>query len=161
MRESAAAVVAAAAATGLVHVLVHVRPSFLISMDIYASHRAGRIDVCQYEAMRKVIATLSDCCSPISGTALSADEAARTAGLFKLLADPTRLRLVSLIAASEDGTACVCDLPDALGVSQPTVSHHLKALHQGGLVTREQRGKWAYYAIERDAMQALGQVLAT
>jgi ArsR family transcriptional regulator len=111
--------------------------------------------------MRKTIATISGCCSPISGTALSAEEAARTAALFKLLSDPTRLRLVSLIAAAEGGEVCVCDLPEALGVSQPTVSHHLKALHGGGLVTREQRGKWAYYAIDTPALGALGEVLST
>jgi ArsR family transcriptional regulator len=111
--------------------------------------------------MKNVIATIADCCSPVSGRALSADEAEKTASLFKLLSDPTRLRLVSMIAAAADGEVCVCNLPDTLGVSQPTVSHHLKALHGGGLVTREQRGKWAYYSIDRDALGALGQVLAT
>ena len=110
--------------------------------------------------MKSVIATIADCCSPVSGKVLSPKQAVSTAALFKLLADPTRLRLVSLIAAAPEGEVCVCNLPDALGVSQPTVSHHLKALHVGGLVTREQRGKWAYYRIDRDALGSLGQVLA-
>lgn len=109
--------------------------------------------------MRRTIATITGCCSPVSGTALSASEATRTAAQFKLLSDPTRLRLVSLIAAAEGGEVCVCDLPAALGVSQPTVSHHLKALHGGGLVSREQRGRWAYYSIDKPALAALGGVL--
>src|SRR5688572_29437386 len=123
-------------------------------MVVDESQLAGHIDVCQYEAMRTVIATIADCCSPVSGTALSAQQAEATAALFKLLADPTRLRLVSLVAAAPDGEVCVCNLPEALGVSQPTVSHHLKALHTGGLVTREQRGRWAYYRIDRAALDA-------
>jgi ArsR family transcriptional regulator len=110
--------------------------------------------------MERMIATIADCCSPVSGRALSDTQAESTAALFKLLSDPTRLRLVSLLAASKEGEVCVCDLPDALGVSQPTVSHHLKALHTGGLVTREQRGRWAYYRLDRDALDSLGKVLA-
>lgn len=110
--------------------------------------------------MRNVIATITGGCSPISGTALTAEEATQTAALFKLLSDPTRLRLVSLIAAADGGEVCVCDLPTALGVSQPTVSHHLKALLGGGLVKREQRGKWAWYTIDKPALSALGEVLA-
>jgi ArsR family transcriptional regulator len=110
--------------------------------------------------MKRVIASISDCCSPVSEGVLSPSQAESTAALFKLLADPTRLRLVSLIAAASSGEVCVCNLPDELGVSQPTVSHHLNALHAAGLVTREQRGRWAYYSIDRAALGALGQVLA-
>jgi ArsR family transcriptional regulator len=91
---------------------------------------------------------------------MTVEQATSTARRFHLLADPTRLRLVSLLAAAPDGEACVCALPDALGVGQPTVSHHLKALHAGGLVAREQRGRWAYYRIDREALGALGEVLA-
>lgn len=80
--------------------------------------------------------------------------------MFRLLADPTRLRLLSLVSNAPGGESCVCDLPDALGVSQPTVSHHLKALHEGGLLAREQRGRWAWYSVRHDAIRELGQVLA-
>jgi ArsR family transcriptional regulator len=122
--------------------------------------RAKRIDVCQYEGMVKHLQTIASCCPPVGSDALSAEDAVATAGRFKLLADPTRLRLLSLVATAPTGEACVCDLPEALGVSQPTVSHHLKALHEGGLLTREQRGKWAWYRVDRAALRELGAVLA-
>jgi ArsR family transcriptional regulator len=85
------------------------------------------------------------CCPPISGPPLGAEEAADLARVLKALADPARLRLLSVIQASEGGEACQCDLTDPIGLSQPTVSHHLKVLHDAGLVTREKRGVWAYY----------------
>lgn len=129
-------------------------------MVVYVLHVAERIDACQYVGVAKIIQTISACCSPVSGEALSERDAAATAAVFKLLADPTRLRLLSLVAASEGGECCVCDLPDALGVSQPTVSHHLKALHEGGLLAREQRGRWAWYRVEREALHQLGAVLS-
>jgi ArsR family transcriptional regulator len=107
----------------------------------------------------KTIQTLTGCCSPIADEPLSMEQAEDLAASFKLLGDPTRVRLLSLLAAAE-GSLCVCDLPDALGVKQPTVSHHLKALHEGGLVTREQRGKWAFYALDRDTLNSLSAMLA-
>jgi ArsR family transcriptional regulator len=120
---------------------------------------ARRIDACQYEGMR-TIQTITGCCAPIAGEPLSMEQAEQVAASFKLLGDPTRVRLLSLLAAA-DGPVCVCDLPEALGVKQPTVSHHLKALHEAGLVTRDQRGKWAFYALDRSALTSLAGMLAT
>ena len=85
------------------------------------------------------------CCAPLAKEPLSAEVAGRIAPLLKALADPVRLRLLSMVASHGDGEACVCDLNDAFDLSQPTVSHHLKVLHDAGLVTREKRGSWAYY----------------
>jgi ArsR family transcriptional regulator len=92
-------------------------------------------------------ATSTACCSPATGTAMSAEDADRTARTLKALADPARLRLLSIIAAHDGGEACVCDLTEPLGLSQPTVSHHLKVLTDAGFVTREKRGVWAYYTV--------------
>ncbi|WP_022879106.1 metalloregulator ArsR/SmtB family transcription factor, partial [Microbacterium sp. B19] len=82
------------------------------------------------------------CCSTIPGSALTAEEADPIARTFKALGDPARVRLLSLIAAAEGGEACICDLTEPVGLSQPTVSHHMKLLVDAGLATREQRGKW-------------------
>ena len=95
------------------------------------------------------------CCTPLTGSVIDAATAQKLAGAFKALADPTRVRLLSLIAAHEGGEACVCDLTDPVGLSQPTVSHHLKQLVDAGLVIREQRGKWAYYRLVQSALDAL------
>jgi ArsR family transcriptional regulator len=100
------------------------------------------------------------CCPPRVRPALSAEDAARLAGLLKAVADPTRLRLLSLIAAHANGEACVCNLTEPVGLSQPTVSHHLKILVEAGLLDREKRGVWAYYRVVPDRLQALGQALA-
>ena len=88
-------------------------------------------------------------------------QAADLARLLKALADPTRLRLVSMVAAHEGGEACVCDLTEPLGLTQPTVSHHLKILVDAGIFTRDKRGVWAYYALIPSAMDALSAVLST
>jgi ArsR family transcriptional regulator len=85
------------------------------------------------------------CCAPITGAAMAASEATELAAVLKAVADPARLRLLSLIQAHEGGEACVCDLTGPVGLSQPTVSHHLKVLFDAGLVSREKRGAWAYY----------------
>ena len=98
------------------------------------------------------------CCAPLSASTLSLDEAEATAGLFKALADPGRVRIVNLLAQAEDHTVCVCDLTAPLGLSQPTVSHHMKKLLDAGLVEREQRGKWAYFTLNRDAVERLSAV---
>lgn len=87
------------------------------------------------------------CCEPVTGGVLSPAAAERTASVFRALGDPTRVRLVSLIAAASGQEACACDLVEPIGLSQPTVSHHLRILVEAGLVTREQRGKWAYYRL--------------
>src|ERR1043165_4708120 len=97
------------------------------------------------------------CCSPLSREPLSEQAAERIAPLLKALADPVRLRLMSLIASHEGGEACVCDLTGAFDVSQPTISHHLKVLHDAGLVTREKRGVWVFY---RARTSALGDLAA-
>ncbi|QIK77384.1 winged helix-turn-helix transcriptional regulator [Nocardioides piscis] len=89
-----------------------------------------------------------------------ADEAAETlARMFKALGDPTRVRLVSMIAASADGEACICDMTEPVGLSQPTVSHHMKLLVEAGLVTREQRGRWAYYRLVPEVLRSLAGAL--
>ncbi|WP_344342006.1 metalloregulator ArsR/SmtB family transcription factor [Agrococcus versicolor] len=93
------------------------------------------------------------CCSPATASAMPPEQAEHLAMAFKALGDPTRLRLLSLIASSDGGEACICDLIDPVGLSQGTVSHHMKILGSAGLVTREQRGRWAYYAIADGALE--------
>lgn len=99
------------------------------------------------------------CCTPVTGGVLTAEEAERIAHTFKALGDPTRVRLLSLIAASEGGEACICDLIEPVGLSQPTVSHHMKQLVDAGLAVREQRGRWAYYRVVDDALDRAAQAL--
>ena len=98
------------------------------------------------------------CCTPLSGTAMTAEQAAQVAPLLKALADPVRLRLVSLIASSTTGEACVCDLNDAFDLTQATISHHLKVLHSAGLLDREKRGVWVYYAVRPAALAAVANL---
>lgn len=100
------------------------------------------------------------CCSPLVRQPLSAGQADQVAPLLKALADPVRLRLFSLIASHEGGEACVCDLTPSFDVSQPTISHHLKVLHDVGLVDRERRGTWVYYTARADALTALARLLS-
>ena len=99
------------------------------------------------------------CCSPLTGGVLDIEEAEQVAQVFKALGDPARVRLLSLIAAAADGEACICDLTDPVGLSQPTVSHHMKILVEAGLVQREQRGRWVYFAVDDTALQAAAQTL--
>ena len=87
------------------------------------------------------------CCAPLFASPLSDDDARHLAVTFKALADPARLRLLSLIAAQPGAEACNCELVEPLGLSQPTVSHHLRVLHDAGLLTRTRRGQWVYYAV--------------
>jgi ArsR family transcriptional regulator, arsenate/arsenite/antimonite-responsive transcriptional repressor len=102
-----------------------------------------------------------DCCPlPLLREPLTAAQATDLAGTLKALADPTRLRLVSMVAAHEGGEACVCDLTQPLGLTQPTISHHLKILVDAGIFTRDKRGVWAYYALRPQALQALATILA-
>jgi len=97
------------------------------------------------------------CCRPLDDELTTADAQA-TAALFKALADPARVRIVSMLARSSE-PACVCELTPSLGLSQPTVSHHLKKLVQAGLLEREQRGVWAYYTLDRIALERAASVL--
>jgi ArsR family transcriptional regulator len=117
-----------------------------------------RIHECQYEIVQ-TIATIVAGCAPISKETLGAAEADRLAAALKVIADPARLRLLSLIQAQPGGEACVCHLQEPLGLSQPTVSHHLKVLVNAGLLEREQRGRWAYFHVVPDQLQALRELL--
>jgi len=99
------------------------------------------------------------CCTPLVKHALTIDEAESIAPLLKALADPVRLRLLSLVASHADGEACVCDLNDAFDLSQPTISHHLKVLHDAGLLNRSKRGVWVYYQVKADVLANIGALL--
>ena len=125
------------------------------------------IDICQYSRVSKSAGSLLTltpvetvaCCSPLTSRPLTADQADRIAPLLKALADPVRLRLLSLVASHADGEACVCDLNDAFDLSQPTISHHLKLLHDAGLLDREKRGVWVYYRVNPTALADLAALL--
>ncbi len=101
----------------------------------------------------------ADCCSSLTGGVLAAEDAQRLARMFKALGDPVRVRLLSLIAAKPDDEACICDLTEPVGLSQPTVSHHMKKLVEAGFVTREQRGRWAHYRLAPEALTLLSGAL--
>ena len=101
-----------------------------------------------------------DCdASPLVRDPLSVEQAASVAALFKALSDPVRLRLLSLIASHAGGEACVCDLNDAFDLSQPTISHHLKVLHEVGLLDRSKRGVWVYYRVRPEALRDVAKML--
>jgi ArsR family transcriptional regulator, arsenate/arsenite/antimonite-responsive transcriptional repressor len=102
----------------------------------------------------------ADCCTSLSAEPLDRRQAERLAGLLKAVADPTRLQLMSLVAAAGDGEACVCDLTSPLGLTQPTVSHHLKVLVDAGLLTRDQRGTWAYYSLVKERLEDIRTLLS-
>ena len=99
------------------------------------------------------------CCAPLTAQPLTMEQAGQIAPLLKALADPARLRLMSLIASRAGGEACVCDLNDAFDLSQPTISHHLKVLHEAGLVDRDKRGVWVYYRVRPQALASLGALI--
>jgi len=101
------------------------------------------------------------CCAPLTRQAISAENADNLARALKAIADPARLRLISMIAAHQDSEACVCDLTEPLGLGQPTVSHHLKVLVDAGIVTRDKRGTWAYYKLVPCALDSLATLLVT
>ena len=103
--------------------------------------------------------TAAVCCAPLTREAIASDQADLLARKLKALADPTRLRLVSIVAASDGEEACVCDLIEPVGLSQPTVSHHLKILMEAGFLTRSKRGTWAYYRLVPGALGELSQLL--
>ncbi|ULR51717.1 ArsR/SmtB family transcription factor [Streptomyces deccanensis] len=101
---------------------------------------------------------VAPCCPPLTERPFTAEEAETAARMFKALGDPVRLRLFSAVASHEGGEACVCDISD-VGVSQPTVSHHLKKLKEAGLLTSERRGTWVYYRVEPSVLAAMGKLL--
>ena len=104
---------------------------------------------------------IADACAPITREPVTATGATDLALILKALADPARLRLVSMIAAHAGGESCVCDLTEPLGLSQPTVSHHLRVLTDAGFLTRRKRGIWAYYALVPGSLDAVAATLAT
>src|SRR5690349_15144898 len=123
----------------------------------------GSIDVCQHRRVSKSSrvegpVTTNVCCTPLHAEPLSTADAERVAGILKAAADPVRLRLLSIVLSHEGAEACVCDLLPYFELSQPTISHHLKVLHEAGLLDREKRGTWVYYAARPAAMAALADL---
>ncbi len=128
------------------------------------------IEICQYRRMSKSgpapvrrslpVLDLAECCSPIRREPLAAADAATLAEAFKALADPVRLQLLNLIATSDSGEVCACDLVEPVGRSQPTVSHHLKILREAGLVEADRRGTWIWYSVVPHRLDELQRVLA-
>jgi ArsR family transcriptional regulator len=112
--------------------------------------------MCQYVGM----ATVTPCCPTVFKTSLPKKDAEALAALFKALSDPVRLRVLSFIAAQPDGEACVCHVTEPAGVSQPTASHHLKVLHDAGLLEREKRGAWVYYRVVPERLEEARSALA-
>lgn len=100
------------------------------------------------------------CCAPLSVGPLTPEQAEQVAPLLRALADPVRLRLMSLVASSGGGEACVCDLTGAFDLSQPTISHHLKVLHDAGLLDRDKRGVWVYYRARAESLASLGLLIS-
>jgi ArsR family transcriptional regulator, arsenate/arsenite/antimonite-responsive transcriptional repressor len=126
------------------------------------SEIATDIDACQHRQVsnsRAELPVLTNdvlaCCTPLAREPMSEQQAAQVAPLLKALADPVRLRLMSMVLSHEGAEACVCDLTPAFDLSQPTISHHLKVLHDSGLLRREKRGVWVYYQARPEAMEAM------
>ncbi|WP_041939335.1 MULTISPECIES: ArsR/SmtB family transcription factor [Frankia] len=117
-----------------------------------ATVSTGRPD----ETGSELAGALGACCPPLAATPLSAHDADQLAAVLKAIAVPARLRLLSMIYARDGGEACVCELTEPLGLTQPTVSHHLKVLVDAGLISRDKRGVWAYYRPVPGALAALG-----
>ncbi|MCA1695508.1 MAG: metalloregulator ArsR/SmtB family transcription factor [Actinobacteria bacterium] len=105
------------------------------------------------------LAAMDACCSPLARDPLTQEQAVELSRLFKAMADPVRLRLLSLIASHEGGEACVCDLTDAFDLTGPTISHHLKVLRESGLIDGERRGTWVYYRVHPEVLARLSAVL--
>jgi len=99
------------------------------------------------------------CCAPLTRETLPAEQAVNLARSLRALADPTRLRLISIVAASDEKEACACDLTEPTGLGQPTVSHHLKILTDAGFFTRTQRGNWAYFKLVPGALDSVARLL--
>ncbi len=100
------------------------------------------------------------CCSPMTNEPLSAEQAEQISHLLKALADPVRLRLMSLVLSHQGGEACVCDLTDAFDLSQPTISHHLRVLHEVGLLDRDKRGVWVFYRAREQALTSIAALIS-
>jgi ArsR family transcriptional regulator len=127
-------------------------------------HLAAEIDGCQYRRVTNSQLELTPvesvaCCAPLLREPLTEEQAEGVAPLLKALADPVRLRLLSMVAAHAGGEACVCDLQEGFDLSQPTISHHLKVLHQIGLLDRDKRGVWVYYSARAEVLDNLASLL--
>ena len=120
---------------------------------------ANYIDVCQYKSM-KISKPQLPCCTPLLTGRLSLDEAVDLAATFRVLGEPMRLQMLSLIAAQPSRKVCACELAEPLGLAQPTVSHHLKVMHKAGLLERERRGTWIYYRILPEKLVMLRESLS-
>ena len=125
---------------------------------------APDIDRCQHRCVSNSLIQLTPtetvaCCSPLVDEPISREHAEQVSPLLKALADPVRLRLLSLVASHADGEACVCDLHEAFDLSQPTISHHLKVLHETGLLERTKRGVWVYYRVRADVLAGLASLI--
>jgi ArsR family transcriptional regulator len=131
-----------------------------VSTPIYVRKCRQDIDPCQYLCVQP-IATIAASCPPLLAGPLDPTEATHLADALKVLAEPTRLRLLSLIQSQPSGEACVCHLTEPLGLTQPTVSHHLKVLREAGLVEREQRGSWAYFRVVPESLDGLRELLGS
>lgn len=107
------------------------------------------------------VADVTACCAPLTREAMTSEHAEDLARSLRVIADPARLRLISIVAASESQEACVCDLIEPIGLSQPTVSHHLKILTDAGFLSRSKRGSWAFYKLVPGALDSLARLLVT
>lgn len=107
------------------------------------------------------IQDVTACCAPVTTEAMTQESAEFLAKSLKAIADPARLRLISMVAAHEGAEACVCDLQEPLGLSQPTVSHHLKVLVDAGILHREKRGTWAYFSLVPGALESVAALLTS
>ena len=125
-------------------------------MAIYLSGTMGHVTT---RTLPLIDQTPTPCCEPLSAGRLGADDAIALARRLKLLADPTRLRLLSMLLDSEHGEACTCDLTGPLGLSQPTVTHHLQRLAEAGIVHGERRGRWTYYSVDKRAIESITDAL--
>lgn len=125
--------------------------------DEHSSSGAWLRGAARLEAVVSATLEAVACCAPLAAPMLSASEAAGTAELFRALGDPARVRIVNVIATASE-PVCACVFNESLGLSQPTVSHHLKKLTDAGLLEREQRGKWAYFSLKREAVEVLAAV---
>jgi ArsR family transcriptional regulator len=127
-----------------------------ISMDVNMAYAGGVSTI----TLLPVI-DVAACCSPLTREPIGVEQAVDLARSLKALADPTRLRLVSIVAAADGGEVCACDLTAPTGLGQPTVSHHLKILTEAGFFNRSQRGTWAYFSLVPGALDAVGTLLLT
>jgi ArsR family transcriptional regulator, arsenate/arsenite/antimonite-responsive transcriptional repressor len=119
------------------------------------------IDICRWlqEGVPVEVQTIGVCCTPLLAGPVDEHQATELAAAFKVLADPVRLQLLSLIAAAPEGSACSCDLEEPVGKSQPTVSHHLTVLAEAGLITKEKVGRWVYCSVVPERLAVLRDAL--